>query len=63
MPTNVGDSTTATSPGSSVARAVRLIPCLAPEVTMISSGSSAKPKRRPRAASCSRNAYRPSAGS
>ena len=47
MPAKVGDSTTATSPGSSVARAVRLIPCLAPEVTMISSGSSAKPQRAP----------------
>ena len=51
QPGEGGDSTTATSPGSSVARAVRLIPCLAPEVTMISSGSSAKPEpasaRRP----------------
>ena len=41
IPMKVGDSITATSPGSSVARAASAIACWAPEVTTISSASSA----------------------
>ena len=58
---NVGDSITATSPGSSSALQVRSIAWRAPEVTMISSASVAKPVSRPRMAICSRSAGTPSA--
>ena len=43
IPMKVGDSTTATSPGSRIARAASAIACWAPEVITISSGSSAQP--------------------